>query len=111
MYDKMTNKIWLSSPHMGGNEMKYVQQAYDTNWVAPLGPNVTGFETELEKYISNGVKVACLSSGTSAIHLALILAGVKKDDEVLCQSFTFSASANPIAYQGAKPIFISQCTF
>ena len=106
MYDKMTNKIWLSSPHMGGNEMKYVQQAYDTNWVAPLGPNVTGFETELEKYISNGVKVACLSSGTSAIHLALILAGVKKDDEVLCQSFTFSASANPIAYQGAKPIFI-----
>lgn len=102
----MTNKIWLSSPHMGGNEMKYVQEAYDTNWVAPLGPNVTGFETELEKYICNDVKVACLSSGTSAIHLALVLAGVKKDDEVLCQSFTFSASANPIAYQGAKPIFI-----
>lgn len=102
----MTNKIWLSSPHMGGNEMKYVQQAYDTNWVAPLGPNVTCFETELEKYICNNAKVACLSSGTSAIHLALVLAGVKKDDEVLCQSFTFSASANPIAYQGAKPIFI-----
>lgn len=99
-------KIYLSSPHMGGTEMKYVQQAYDTNWVAPLGPNVTGFETALEKYISNDVKVACLSSGTSAIHLALILAGVKKDDEVLCQSFTFSASANPITYQGAKPIFI-----
>ena len=102
----MTDKIWLSSPHMGGNEMKYVQQAYDSNWVAPLGPNVTGFETALEKYICNDMKVACLSSGTSAIHLALILAGVKKDDEVLCQSFTFSASANPIAYQGAKPIFI-----
>ena len=102
----MTNKIWLSSPHMGGNEMKYVQQAYDSNWVAPLGPNLTGFETALEKYICNDVKVACLSSGTSAIHLALILAGVKKNDEILCQSFTFSASANPIAYQGAKPIFI-----
>ncbi len=102
----MSNKIWLSSPHMGGNEMKYVQQAYDSNWVAPLGPNLTGFETALEKYICNDVKVACLSSGTSAIHLALILAGVKKNDEILCQSFTFSASANPIAYQGAKPIFI-----
>jgi len=102
----MTDKIWLSSPHMGGNEMKYVQQAYDSNWVAPLGPNLTGFETALEKYICNDVKVACLSSGTSAIHLALILAGVKKNDEILCQSFTFSASANPIAYQGAKPIFI-----
>ena len=102
----MINKIWLSSPHMGGNEMRYIQQAYDTNWVAPLGPNVIGFETALEKYINNDVKVACLSSGTSAIHLALIILGVKKEDEVLCQSFTFSASANPIAYQGAKPIFI-----
>ena len=102
----MINKIWLSSPHMGGNEMRYVQQAYDTNWVAPLGPNVIGFETALEKYINNDVKVACLSSGTSAIHLALIMLGVKKDDEILCQSFTFSASANPIAYLGAKPIFI-----
>ena len=102
----MINKIWLSSPHMGGNEMRYVQEAYDANWVAPVGPNVTGFETALEKYINNDAKVACLASGTSAIHLALILAGVKQDDEVLCQSFTFSASANPIAYQGAKPIFI-----
>tara|TARA_B110000003_G_scaffold274847_1_gene315868 strand:+ start:1530 stop:2666 length:1137 start_codon:yes stop_codon:yes gene_type:complete len=102
----MINKIWLSSPHMGGNEMSYVQEAYDTNWVAPLGPNVTGFESDLEEYISNDTKVACLASGTSAIHLALVLAGVKKEDEVLCQSFTFSASANPIAYQGAQPIFI-----
>ena len=102
----MTKKIWLSSPHMGGTEMTYVKQAYDSNWVAPLGPNVIAFETALEKYLSNDVKVACLSSGTSAIHLALILAGVKKDDEVLCQSFTFSASASPIIYQGAKPIFI-----
>jgi dTDP-4-amino-4,6-dideoxygalactose transaminase len=102
----MNNKIWLSSPHMGGNEMSYVQEAYDTNWVAPLGPNVSGFELSLEKYVKEGVKVACLSSGTSAIHLALILAGVKQGDEVICQTFTFSASANPIAYQGAKPVFI-----
>ena len=106
----MNTKIWLSSPHMGGNEMTYVQEAYNSNWIAPLGPNVTGFETALEKYINNDVKVACLTSGTSAIHLALILAGVKQNDEVLCQSFTFSASANPIAYQGATPIFIDSET-
>ena len=102
----MKKKIWLSSPHMGGNEMTYVQQAYDTNWVSPLGPNVNGFENDLENYISNNSKVACLSSGTSAIHLALILAGVQKGDEVICQSFTFSASANPIKYLGATPIFV-----
>ena len=102
----MKEKIWLSSPHMGGNEMTYVQEAYDTNWVAPLGPNVNGFEQDLSNYIEKESKVACLSSGTAAIHLALILAGVKQDDEVLCQSFTFSASANPIVYCGAKPIFI-----
>ena len=102
----MTDRIWLSSPHMGGKEMKYIKEAYDSNWVAPLGPNVIGFENSLEKYIENDVKVACLSSGTSAIHLALILAGIKKDDEVLCQSFTFCASANPVKYLGAQPIFI-----
>tara|TARA_B110000090_G_scaffold210038_1_gene269551 strand:+ start:6125 stop:7258 length:1134 start_codon:yes stop_codon:yes gene_type:complete len=104
------NKIWLSSPHMGGNEMTYVKDAYDTNWIAPVGANITGFETALEKYIDNKVKIACVSSGTAAIHLALILAGVTRDDEVLCQSFTFSASANPIIYQGAKPIFIDSET-
>jgi dTDP-4-amino-4,6-dideoxygalactose transaminase len=102
----MKHKIWLSSPHMGGTEMKYIQEAYQTNWIAPLGPNVTGFEEDLETYIEEGVKVASVSSGTSAIHLALILAGVTEDDEVLCQSFTFSASANPIVYQKAIPIFI-----
>jgi len=103
----MTNsKIWLSSPHMGGNEQKYVQEAFDTNWVAPLGPNVTGFEQDLEHYIKGNKYVAALSSGTSAIHLALILLGIKAGDEVICQSFTFSASANPILYQGATPIFI-----
>lgn len=102
----MKQKIWLSSPHMGGNEITYVQEAYDTNWVAPLGPNVNGFEQDLSSYIGEESKIACLSSGTAAIHLALILAGVGQDDEVICQTFTFSASANPIRYQGAKPIFI-----
>jgi dTDP-4-amino-4,6-dideoxygalactose transaminase len=100
------SKIWLSSPHMGGNEQKFVQDAFDTNWVAPLGPNVTGFEQDIEAYIGNKSFVAALSSGTAAIHLGLILLGVKAGDEVICQSFTFSASANPILYQGAEPIFI-----
>ncbi len=100
------SKIWLSSPHMGGNEKKYVQEAFDTNWVAPLGPNVTGLEQDLESYISNDAHIAALSSGTAGIHLGLILLGVKAGDEVICQSFTFSASANPILYQGALPIFI-----
>ena len=102
----INQKIWLSSPHMGGNEQKYVQEAFDANWVAPLGPNVTGFEQDLEQYIKEDKYVAALSSGTSAIHLALILLGIKAGDEVICQSFTFSASANPILYQGATPIFV-----
>ena len=102
----MNSKIWLSSPHMGGTEQKYVQEAFDTNWVAPLGPNVNGFEKDLEVYLNNNIHVACLSSGTAALHLALILAGIKKDDEVICQSMTFSASANPIVYLGAKPVFV-----
>lgn len=101
-----TTKIWLSSPHMGGNELKYVHEAFATNWVAPLGPNVTGFETDLESFLGQNSFVGALSSGTAALHLALILLGVKQDDEVICQSMTFSASANPIVYQGAKPIFI-----
>jgi dTDP-4-amino-4,6-dideoxygalactose transaminase len=101
----MNNKIWLSSPHMGGREQEFVNEAFNTNWIAPLGPNVDGFENDLSLYI--GVEnVAALSSGTAAIHLALILLDVKYGDEVICQSFTFSASANPIIYQGAKPIFI-----
>jgi len=100
------NKIWLSSPHMGGTEMSYMQEAYDSNWIAPLGPNVTAFEEALEKYVKEEAVVACLASGTSALHLALIMAGVTSGDTVLCQSFTFSASANPIRYQGANPIFI-----
>ena len=106
----MQTKIWLSSPHMGGTEMKYVQEAYDTNWVAPLGSNVTRFEQDLFNYIEKKSKVACLSSGTAALHLALILADVQQNDEILCQSFTFSASANPIVYQKANPIFIDSET-
>ena len=100
------HKIWLSSPHMGGAEQKYVQEAFDTNWVAPLGPNVNGFENDLSNYIKEGSHIACLVSGTSAIHLALILSDVGLNDEVICQSMTFSASANPIKYQKANPIFI-----
>ncbi|WP_294229340.1 DegT/DnrJ/EryC1/StrS family aminotransferase [uncultured Chryseobacterium sp.] len=103
----MEDKIWLSSPHMGGNEQKYVNEAFEANWVAPLGPNVDGFEEDLETFLNDdNVKVAALSAGTAALHLALIECDVKYGDEVICQSMTFSASANPIAYCGATPIFI-----
>lgn len=102
----MQDKIWLSSPHMGGNELKYIHEAFDANWVAPLGPNVDGFEKDLEAFLNDDVKVAVLSAGTAALHLALIECGVVYDDEVICQSMTFSASANPIAYCGANPVFI-----
>ncbi|MEZ4779869.1 MAG: aminotransferase class I/II-fold pyridoxal phosphate-dependent enzyme [Flavobacteriaceae bacterium] len=102
----MKPKIYLSSPHMGGNEQTYVKEAFDTNWVAPLGPNVENFEISLEDYLGNNTHVAALSSGTAALHLALILLGVQRGDEVLCQSMTFSASANPIVYQGATPVFV-----
>lgn len=102
----MNSKIWLSSPHMGGNEQKYISEAFAENWVAPLGPNVNGFEEDLENFLGEDVKVAALSSGTAALHLALIQCGVQPGDEVICQSMTFSASANPIAYCGAIPIFV-----
>ena len=98
-------KIWLSSPHMGDNEFKYVTEAFDLNWIAPVGPHLNDFEKNLSK-ISEGKHIAALGSGTSAIHLALILLGVECGDEVICSTFTFSASANPIVYQGAKPIFV-----
>lgn len=100
------SRIWLSSPHMGGGERNYVQEAFDTNWVAPLGPNVNGFEKDLEDYLGNNSYVGALSSGTAAIHLGLILLGVQAGDEVICQSMTFSASANPIMYLGATPVFV-----
>src|SRR5690242_2048176 len=104
------SKIWLSSPHMGGKEKEYVTEAFDTNWVAPLGPNVDGFEQDLVYHLGQDISVAALSSGTAALHLALILLGVKPGDEVLCQSMTFSASANPIAYLGATPVFVDSET-
>jgi len=102
----MNPKIWLSSPHMGGTELSYIHEAFDTNWVAPLGPNVDNFEKDITAYLKEDVHVAALSSGTAALHLALVLAGVQAGDEVICQSMTFSASANPIAYLGAIPVFI-----
>lgn len=101
----MKKKIWLSSPHLTGEEQKYVKEAFDTNWVAPLGPNVNGFEADLCKFTGSAA-CSALSSGTAALHLALILLGVEAGDEVICSSFTFSASVNPIRYQGAIPILI-----
>lgn len=101
----MKNKIWLSPPHMSGDEQKYIKEAFDTNWIAPLGANVDGFEKDLSSYL-NIDHVAALSSGTSAIHLALILLGVGQGDEIITSSFTFSATANPIIYQNATPIFV-----
>ncbi|MHA4842629.1 DegT/DnrJ/EryC1/StrS family aminotransferase [Flavitalea antarctica] len=102
----MNSKIWLSSPHMGGQELNYINEAFESNWIAPLGPNVDGFEQDLKEFLGNKIQVAALSSGTAAIHLALVILGVKHGDEVICQSMTFSASANPIVYQGATPVFV-----
>ena len=95
---------------MGSNEKEYVEEAFRTNWIAPLGPNVTEFENSIANYLGNDVHVAALSSGTAAIHLGLKLLGVGPGDEVLCQSFTFSASANPITYLGATPVFVDSET-
>ncbi len=103
-------KIWLSTPHMGGAEREFVNQAFETNWIAPLGPNVNGFESDLETYLGGNHHVAAVSSGTAAIHLALIQAGVQKGDVVICQSFTFCGSANPILYLGAEPVFVDSET-
>ena len=91
---------------MGGTELNYIHEAFDTNWVAPLGPNVDNFEKDITAFLKEDVHVAALSSGTAALHLALVLAGVQAGDEVICQSMTFSASANPIAYLGATPVFV-----
>ena len=103
----MNNKrIWLSLAHMGGQEQKFIQEAFDTNWVVPLGPNVDGFEKDLEQFLGEDKHIVALSAGTAAIHLGLIQLGVGSGDEVICQSFTFSASANPIKYLGAKPVFV-----
>jgi dTDP-4-amino-4,6-dideoxygalactose transaminase len=105
MSEKIDKKILLASPHMSGNEMGYIQEAFDTNWIAPLGPNVTGFEKEVCAYTGANYADA-LSSGTAAIHMGLMYLGVGKGDIVFCPSLTFSASANPIIYLGATPVFI-----
>ncbi len=100
------SKIWLSSPHLGGDEIDYVNSAFEENWVAPLGPNVAGFEKDIQHYLNTDNYIAALSSGTAALHLSLIMNNIGNDDFVICQSLTFSASANPIKYVGAKAIFI-----
>jgi dTDP-4-amino-4,6-dideoxygalactose transaminase len=104
------NKIWLSSPHMGGEERKYVTEAFDTNWVAPLGPNVNGFEDDISTYLGDrqgGVfSTAALTSGTAALHLSLVMLGVSANDVVIVQSFTFCGTTNPVAYQGAELVFV-----
>lgn len=102
----MTKRIYLCLAHMSGKEQKFIQEAFDTNWVVPLGPNVNAFEKDLEAFVGENKKVVALSAGTAAIHLGLVQLGVKPGDEVICQSFTFCASANPVVYQGATPVFV-----
>ena len=99
-------RIYLCLAHMSGVEQKYIQEAFDTNWVVPLGPNVDAFEEELKNYCDPNKEIVALSSGTAAVHLSLIACGVGPGDEVICQSFTFCASANPVTYLGATPVFV-----
>ena len=102
----MDKRIYLCLAHMSGNEMKYIQEAFDTNWVVPLGPNVNGFESDLKEFVGGKNEVVALSAGTAAVHLALLACGVGPGDEVIVQSFTFCASSHPITYLGAKPVFV-----
>lgn len=104
--EKRQNRILLCLCHLSGNEQKFVQEAFDTNWVVPLGPNVNGFEKDLEEFVGQNKRVVALSAGTAAVHLALLNCGVGPGDEVLVQSFTFCASSHPITYLGATPVFI-----
>ena len=98
-------RVYLSPPHIGAEELELVKEAFASNWIAPLGPHVDAFEHEVADYV--GVRhAAALSSGTAALHLALRILGVERGDEVICSTFTFSASANPILYEGARPVFI-----
>ena len=99
-------RIYLCLAHLCGEEQKYIQEAIDTNWVVPLGPNVNAFEEQLKEHIGEGKEIVALSSGTAALHLALIELGVESGDEVIVQSFTFCASANPVKYLGATPVFV-----
>ena len=109
----MNKRIYLCLAHMSGKEQQFIQEAFDTNWVVPLGPNVNGFEEDLKQFVNARTgasnlnrEIVALSAGTAAIHLALIACGVQAGDEVICQSFTFCASANPVTYVGAIPVFI-----
>lgn len=102
----MNKKIWLSLAHMGGHEQDFIKEAFDTNWVVPLGPNVNAFEVELSAYLGENRHAVALSAGTAALHLGLIQLGVGAGDEVICQSFTFAASANPVVYCGGVPVFV-----
>lgn len=102
----MNKRIYLCLAHMSGKEQAFIKEAFDTNWVVPLGPNVNAFEENLEDYLGENKQVVALSAGTAAVHLALVLSGVRTGDEVICQSFTFCASANPVTYLGAVPVFV-----
>lgn len=102
----MSERIYLCLAHMSGREQEFIKEAFDTNWVVPLGPNVNGFEADLEAFVGENKKVVALSAGTAAVHLALLACGVGPGDEVICQSMTFCASANPITYLGATPVFV-----
>ncbi|MBQ6704661.1 MAG: DegT/DnrJ/EryC1/StrS family aminotransferase [Opitutales bacterium] len=102
----MNKKIWLSLAHMGGHEQDFIKEAFDTNWVVPLGPNVNAFEAALSEYLGENRHAVALSAGTAALHLGLIQLGVGAGDEVICQSFTFAASANPVVYCGGVPVFV-----
>ena len=101
----MESRIFLSFPHLGGTEMNWIEEAFKGSWVVPLGPNVDEFEKRLSRYLE-APDVVAVSAGTAAIHMAMVMLGVGPGDEVICQSFTFAASANPVTYQGAKPVFV-----
>lgn len=106
----MKDKIWLSSPHMSGNEIEFIEDAFATNWIAPLGPNVDGFENDISRYLKGDVYTAALVSGTAAIHLALRILDIQQGDVVIIQSFTFCGTTNPISYQGAELVFVDSET-
>lgn len=102
----MDKRIYLCLAHMSGKEISFIQEAFDTNWVVPLGPNVNAFEQDLERFVGQDKKVVALSAGTAAVHLALLACGVGQGDEVIVQSFTFCASSHPVTYLGATPVFV-----
>lgn len=106
----MNSKIHLSAPHMSGHEQEFINEAFKTNWIAPVGPNVSAFENDIENHLKNNSFATALSSGTAAIHLALVMLNIGKNDEVICQTKTFVASVNPVVYVGAKPVFIDSET-